>query len=29
MGEKIVVRRFVRWELGADSGVAEDAESEA
>lgn len=23
MGEKIVVRRFVRWELGAESGVEE------
>jgi len=26
MGEKIVVRRFIRWELGAESGVEEDAE---
>ncbi len=26
LGEKIVVRRFVRWELGADSGVEEDEE---
>jgi len=29
LGEKIVVRRFVRWELGAESGVEEDAEEEA
>lgn len=28
LGEKIVVRRFVRWELGADSGVEEDSEKE-
>ncbi len=27
MGEKVVVRRFVRWELGAESGV-EEAEQE-
>jgi len=27
MGEKILVRRFVRWELGAQSG-AEDAKEE-
>jgi len=26
MGEKIVVRRFVRWELGAESGVEETEE---
>ena len=26
LGEKIVVRRFVRWELGAEAGVAEEAE---
>ena len=26
LGEKIIVRRFARWELGADSGVEEDAE---
>ena len=24
LGEKVVVRRFVRWELGAESGVAEE-----
>jgi elongation factor Ts len=29
MGEKIVVRRFVRWELGAQSGVEEQTEEEA
>jgi elongation factor Ts len=29
LGEKIVVRRFVRWELGAESGVDEDSEEEA
>ena len=29
LGEKIVVRRFVRWELGAESGVEQDAEEEA
>ncbi|MCB2213826.1 translation elongation factor Ts [bacterium] len=30
LGEKVVVRRFVRWELGAESGDdAEDAEEEA
>ena len=29
LGEKIVVRRFVRWELGAESGVVEDTEEEA
>jgi len=28
LGEKIVVRRFVRWELGAKSGVEEDSERE-
>jgi len=28
LGEKIVVRRFVRWELGAESGVEEDSEEE-
>jgi len=28
LGEKIIVRRFVRWELGAESGDAEDAEEE-
>jgi len=28
LGEKVVVRRFVRWELGAESGVAEDTETE-
>jgi elongation factor Ts len=27
MGEKILVRRFIRWELGAQSG-AEDAKEE-
>jgi elongation factor Ts len=27
MGEKIVVRRFVRWELGAESGVEEPEEA--
>ncbi len=27
MGEKIVVRRFVRWELGAESAGEEDAEA--
>ena len=27
LGEKIVVRRFVRWELGAESGVDEDTEN--
>jgi elongation factor Ts len=26
LGEKIVVRRFVRWELGAESGGEQDAE---
>ena len=26
LGEKIIVRRFTRWELGAESGDAEDAE---
>ncbi|MFW5713183.1 MAG: translation elongation factor Ts [Brevefilum sp.] len=26
LGEKIVVRRFVRWELGAESGDTEDTE---
>jgi len=29
LGEKIIVRRFVRWELGAESVVEEDAEEEA
>ena len=29
IGEKIIVRRFVRWELGAESGVEEDSEEEA
>ena len=30
LGEKVVVRRFVRWELGAESGEdAEDTEEEA
>ena len=29
LGEKIVVRRFVRWELGAEAGVAEEAEEAA
>ena len=29
MGEKIVVRRFARWELGAESGVEEETEEEA
>jgi len=24
LGEKVIVRRFVRWELGAESGVAEE-----
>jgi elongation factor Ts len=28
LGEKIVVRRFVRWELGSESGVDEDAEEQ-
>jgi elongation factor Ts len=28
MGEKIEVRRFVRWELGAESGGDEDSEEE-
>lgn len=28
MGEKIEVRRFVRWELGAESGAEEDSEEE-
>jgi elongation factor Ts len=28
LGEKVVVRRFVRWELGAESGVEEDTETE-
>jgi len=28
LGEKIVVRRFVRWELGAESGDEEDSEEE-
>jgi elongation factor Ts len=29
LGEKIMVRRFVRWELGADADVEEDAEEAA
>jgi elongation factor Ts len=29
LGEKIVVRRFVRWELGAESGVDEETEEQA
>jgi len=29
LGEKIVVRRFVRWELGAESGIDQDTEEEA
>jgi elongation factor Ts len=29
LGEKIAVRRFVRWELGAGSGVDEGAQEEA
>lgn len=29
MGEKIVVRRFVRWELGADASVDEETVEEA
>jgi elongation factor Ts len=29
MGEKIVVRRFTRWELGAESGVEDQNEEEA
>ena len=29
MGERIVVRRFVRWELGAESEVAGEPEEEA
>jgi elongation factor Ts len=29
LGEKIMVRRFVRWELGAEAGVEEDAEEAA
>jgi elongation factor Ts len=28
LGEKIIVRRFVRWELGAESDVDQDAEDE-
>ena len=28
LGEKIVVRRFARWELGAESGDTENAEEE-
>ena len=28
LGENVVVRRFVRWELGAESGVDEDAEKD-
>lgn len=29
LGEKIVVRRFIRWELGAESAVDEEIEKEA
>ena len=29
LGEKIVVRRFVRWELGSESGVDKEAEDQA
>lgn len=29
LGEKIAVRRFVRWELGAQSGMDEEAQEEA
>ena len=29
LGEKIMVRRFVRWELGAEADVEEDAEEAA
>jgi len=29
LGEKILVRRFVRWELGAESGVEEEEQEEA
>jgi len=29
LGEKIVVRRFVRWELGSESGVTEADEDQA
>jgi len=29
LGEKILVRRFVRWELGAESGVDEEEQEEA
>ncbi len=29
LGEKILVRRFVRWELGAESGVEEEEKEEA
>ena len=28
LGEKIIVRRFIRWELGAEAGDAEDTEEE-
>jgi hypothetical protein len=28
LGEKIVVRRFVRWELGAESGIEKASEEE-
>ena len=28
LGEKIVVRRFIRWELGAESSVDEESEQE-
>ncbi len=28
LGEKIVVRRFVRWELGAESGESEETEED-
>jgi len=29
LGEKIIVRRFVRWELGAEADIEEDAEEAA
>ena len=29
LGEKIIIRRFVRWELGAESGVDEEEQEEA
>jgi len=28
LGEKIIVRRFVRWELGAESGESEETEAD-